>query len=157
ARELAKQEDLKRELEATARMLAENQQARELITGLAQAAKYLKQQFRSDLESQAARAQSVRGGQSSDGQGKGGKDSDARGRTLAANQPAISFSGAGRDVRASGKLNREGQGHYLFLETRPGTSPARVPYSSAYPQYRREAERFVDRSQIPANMKTMFQ
>src|SRR5262249_33948356 len=155
ARELAKHEDLKRELEATARMLAENQQARELITGLAEAAQDLRQKFRSDSESPDARGQSARGGQSPDVPGKGGKNSDTRGQTLAANQPAISFSGAGRDVRASGKLNREGQGHYLFLETRPGTSPARVPYSSAYPQYRREAERFVDRSQIPANMKNL--
>ena len=39
--------------------------------------------------------------------------------------------------------------------TPSGSAPARVPYSAAYPGYRRDAERSVQRSQIPPRMRAL--
>ncbi|HMG34724.1 MAG TPA: hypothetical protein VKM94_12360 [Blastocatellia bacterium] len=159
ARELAKHEGLKKEIEATARLLAENQQARELIAGLADTANQLKAQLRAGGEQQSIpdrnRLGPTTGALGAGAQGTGLEGSTDQARALSGNQQLRLTPGSGRDTRASGKLNPNGQGQYLFLQSRAGTQPARVPYSSAYPQYHREAERFVQRSQIPANMKTM--
>jgi hypothetical protein len=54
-----------------------------------------------------------------------------------------------------GKLQQGFGGEYLYLQTKAGVGAARTPYSSAYPQYRREAERSVQRSQVPPNLRSV--
>ncbi len=53
-------------------------------------------------------------------------------------------------------MQRKPGGEYLFLQAKPGAGAARTPYSSAYPQYRREAERSVERSQVPQHMRSVI-
>ena len=60
-----------------------------------------------------------------------------------------------KEAKASGNLQRGSNGEYLYLQTQAGAGAARAPYSTAYPQYRREAERSVERSQVPAHMRSM--
>jgi hypothetical protein len=61
----------------------------------------------------------------------------------------------GREEKLSGKPQRGAGGEYLYLQARPGTGASRSTYGSAYPQYRREAERSVERSQVPLRMRSV--
>jgi hypothetical protein len=61
----------------------------------------------------------------------------------------------GKESVVKGKLQQRPGGEYLFLQSRSDVGAARAPYSSAYPQYRREAERTVQRSQIPTHMRSV--
>jgi hypothetical protein len=63
--------------------------------------------------------------------------------------------GQGRESIVQGKLQQRSGGQYLYLQSRASAGSARVPYSSAYPQYRREAERSVQRSQVPPDMRSV--
>jgi hypothetical protein len=54
-----------------------------------------------------------------------------------------------------GKLQQGSRGEYLYLQSKAGTGAARAPYSAAYPQYRREAERSVQRTQVPPNLRSV--
>ena len=68
----------------------------------------------------------------------------------------MKLSAGGREVRPGGTIQRKPGGEYLFLQAKPGVGAARAPYSSAYPQYRREAERSVERSQVPQHMRSVI-
>lgn len=158
ARELMKNEQLMRELEAAARLLAENQQAKELVAGLARSL---------GAAEESARERAARnGGQQSgtDGQGAGrgragrdpSKQGAGRGPSLSqATNQSEDLTGRGRDVRVSGNPRRGSGGEYLYLPSKAGTGSARAPYSTAYPQYRREAERAVRRSQVPPHLRSV--
>jgi hypothetical protein len=156
ARELADQEKLKQELDAAARLLMENQQAKEMVAGLA---------------GQFARVRDEKR-QQDNGQpnGKSGlRDEETRARNQASRSNRANTGGApekfetadrrlagqGRESSLKGKLQQGFGGEYLYLQTKAGVGVARTPYSSAYPQYRREAERSVQRSQVPPNLRSV--
>lgn len=143
ARELMKNEQLKRELEATARMLAENRQVKEMVAGLAQ--KFDGRQ-RGEAKEQARNQSSGQG----EGTGKGSGD-----KNLEMNAPREQLKGQGKEQKLAGRMQKKPGGEYLFLQARPGAGAARAPYSSAYPQYRREAERAVERSRVPAHLRSL--
>ncbi|HXG93530.1 MAG TPA: hypothetical protein VNN73_14370 [Blastocatellia bacterium] len=149
ARELMKNEQLKRELEATARMLMQNQQAKQMVAGLAQQLAEIRDKMRGKQDSESI----------SEGDSRGGKNRGGREGTNSRDQPEPSESGRlteqGKEIRIDGKLQRKNGGEYLYLQTKPSEGAARAPYSSAYPQYRREAERSVQRSQIPPHMRSV--
>ncbi len=65
------------------------------------------------------------------------------------------MAGRGRDVKVSGAARRGSSGEYLYLPSQASTGSARAPYSTAYPQYRREAERAVRRSQVPPHLRSV--
>jgi hypothetical protein len=141
ARELMKNEQLKKELEATARMLAENRQVKEFVAGL-------KQKFGNDQPGES-RQQARNQGQG-DGTGKGTGD-----KKLEMGAPKEELKGQGKEKQLAAKMQKRPGGEYLFLQARPGAGAVRAPYSSAYPQYRREAERAVERSRVPAHLRSM--
>ncbi|HST24012.1 MAG TPA: hypothetical protein VLR90_23110, partial [Blastocatellia bacterium] len=68
---------------------------------------------------------------------------------------AIARTGQGRETKISGNVQRGNGGEYLYLKSKAGAGATRAPYSSAYPQYRREAERSVERSQVPPRMRSL--
>lgn len=158
ARELGNQEKLKQELEAAARLLSENQQAKEMVAGLA---------------GQFARMQDERR-QQGNGQRRGGKP-DMRGEETRAGDQASPgtrahanrapekletaadrwLAGQGRESSLKGKLQPGSGGEYLYLQSKAGVGAARAAYSSAYPRYRREAERSVQRSQVPPSLRSV--
>jgi hypothetical protein len=139
ARELMKNEQLKKELEAAARMLAENRQVKEMVAGLGQ-------KFDEGQKGEAS-ARNQSGGEGT-GKGKGDKK-------LEMSAPREELKGQGREKQLAGRMQKKPGGEYLFLQSRPGAGAVRAPYSSAYPQYRREAERAVERSRVPARMRSM--
>ncbi|HWP43859.1 MAG TPA: hypothetical protein VNO14_11520 [Blastocatellia bacterium] len=136
ARELLSQESIRKELEAAARLLAQNRQAREIAAGLAR-------QFGQGGRASGGRAERKSGGAAGGSPERQAERPEADSR----------ISGRGREDKLTGKLRKKDGGEYLFLQSRPDAGTARVPYSSAYPRYRREAERSVERSQIPPNMR----
>lgn len=144
ARELMKNEQLKKELEAAARMLAENRQVKELVAGLRQ--KFGDKQKPGEGKELARNQSSGQG----DGKGKGGGD-----KKLEMNAPGEQLKGQGKEKKLAGQMQKKPGGEYLFLQARPGAGAVRAPYSSAYPQYRREAERAVERSRVPAHLRSL--
>jgi hypothetical protein len=148
AREIMKNEKLRQELEAAARMLAENRKVREMVAGLAQ--KFQQNRPQNDdepLRGMQAGRESTGDGRSSN-KGKGSQ-------TLELGPRAEQLKGQGKEARLAGQMQKKPGGEYLYLQSKPGAGAARAPYSSAYPQYRREAERAVERSQVPAQMRSM--
>jgi hypothetical protein len=151
ARQLMNQEQLKRELEASARLMMQNQQAKEIVAGIKQSVEDLAKQFRG-REGNEQRGRS-RGAGDAAQDGKGGAGNNSR---LQLGRPdSQKLKGQGKESNASGNLQRGTGGEYLYLRSQAGTGAARAPYSSAYPQYRREAERSVERSQVPPHMRSM--
>ena len=158
ARELGNQEKLKQELEAAARLLAENRHAKEMVAGVAgqfarsQDEKQRPDNNRRDYGKSDIRDQNGRAGNAS----SPGRRSDggvvAPERLETAKQ---GLAGSGRKSSVTGKLQQRPGGEYLYLQSKAGDGAARAPYSSAYPRYRREAERSVQRSQVPASMRSM--
>ncbi len=143
ARELMKNEQLKRELEATVRMLAENRQVKEMVAGLQQK---FGDRPRGDAKEQARNQSNAEG----DGTGKGAGD-----KKLEMSVPREQLKGQGTEKKLAGRMQKKPGGEYLFLQARPGAGAVRAPYSSAYPQYRREAERAVERSRVPAHLRSL--
>jgi hypothetical protein len=158
ARELANNEELKREMEAAAKLILENQQTKQAVAGLAQQLAEQRDQFRgqrgkaldqTQLESDSAgRFKSVGGSGPISTQGTQGGRYE-RGRI------AERLNVQSKEERVSGKLQRGAGGEYLYLRAKPGAGASRATYSSAYPQYRREAERSVERSQVPLRMRSV--
>jgi hypothetical protein len=169
ARALGNQEQLKQELQAAARLMMENQQAKSMVAGMAQnLAKWGEQFDRRDRNATGNR-------QPNDGQPdqpqadkRGGrrvldaKDEQAGREIMRAaggltektggpRQP----TGQGRDARLSGNPQRGTGGEFLYLKSPAGRGASRAPYTSAYPQYRREAERSVERSQVPQRLRSV--
>ena len=153
ARELGGQEELKQELEAAGRLLSQNQRGKEIVAGLAE-------QFAGSQEEK-------RGGNQ-----RGDSRSDMRNGATGPGDPALRsnqtagpskkemaadgrLDGQGRQAALKGKLQQGSAGRYLFLQSKAGVGAARAPYSSVYPQYRREAERSVQRSQVPPNLRSV--
>jgi len=153
ARELSNQEEIKKELDAAARLLSENQQAKETVAGIAgQLARRGDNELRSDQIAANPNRQNKTDatGNSRSNQAIG----DARARQSNLNTDAR-FAGQGKESSIKGKLQQNPGGEYLYLQSRAGAGAARAPYSSAYPQYRREAERSVQRSQVPSNLRSV--
>jgi hypothetical protein len=158
ARELMNQESIRREVEAAARLLMQNREAREMAAGIARQLEQMEQrrpgpEARRPDNSGRRRpgGDSGTGDRSGDSRGGAGRGSpNGQSERLAADSR---ITGQGKEDKLSGKLQKKDGGEYLFLQTRPEVGASRVPYSSAYPRYRREAERSVERSQIPANMR----
>ena len=157
ARELGNQEKLKQELDAAARLLMENQQAKEMVAGLAgQFARVRDEKRRQDDGQPSGRS--------------GMRDEETRARNQDAPSNRANTGGApeksetaadrrfarqGRESSLKGKLQQGSGGEYLYLQTKAAVGAVRTPYSSAYPQYRREAERSVQRSQVPPNLRSV--
>jgi hypothetical protein len=158
ARELLNQENIRRELEAAARLLMQNREAREMVAGIA---RRLEQMESRATGPEGRRPDKAGRRQPGDNNGPGSQQGDARGgagRGSPDGQPERlseekKIAGRGKEDKLGGKLQKKDGGEYLFLQSRPDVGASRVPYSSAYPRYRREAERSVERSQIPANMR----
>lgn len=153
AKELSNQEEIKKELEAAGRLLNENRQAKETVAGIAgQLAR------RGDNE---LRRTQVAG--NLDRQNKIAATGNSRSNQTAGEIPNrqsnintdARLAGQGKESSIKGKLQQNPGGEYLYLQSRAGAGAARAPYSSAYPQYRREAERSVQRSQVPSNLRSV--
>ncbi|HKS39987.1 MAG TPA: hypothetical protein VJX74_05185 [Blastocatellia bacterium] len=168
ARALGNQEQLKRELEAAARLILQNQEAKAMVAGMAQKFAKLGEQFggRERGESRNRQQGNNQSGEpSGNGAAGGGKaDADARrgreftrmsGGLTERTDGAIARTGQGRETKISGNVQRGNGGEYLYLKSKAGAGATRAPYSSAYPQYRREAERSVERSQVPPRMRSV--
>ena len=157
ARELGNQEKLKQELEAAARLLSDNQQAKEMVAGIAGQFARMQDQRRQRDNNQRGDAKSdIRDEQSRARdqalQSNRGNSGGAPERRETADRR---LAGEGRESSLRGKLQQRSGGEYLYLQSKAGVGAARAPYSSAYPQYRREAERSVQRSQVPANLRSV--
>lgn len=153
ARQLMNQEQLKRELEAAARLMMQNQQAKEMVAGIKKKVEDIAKQFRGrEGDGPEGGPRGSGGDASPDGKGKARSDS-----RLQLGRPADGqkLKGQGKESKVGGNLQRGAEGEYLYLQTRAGAGAARAPYSSAYPQYRREAERSVQRSQVPPRMRSV--
>jgi len=74
---------------------------------------------------------------------------------MARNDATRRLEGQGKETQLGGKLTNKPGGEYIYSGAKPGAGALRVPYSSAYPQYRRQAERTVERSQVPSQMRSM--
>jgi hypothetical protein len=152
ARELGNQETIKKELEAAARLLNENQHAKETVAGIAGQIARAKESGRdAQVAGNVGRSRpDSTGGHSNSKQGLAAKPN------LEPNDnSAVRPTGQGRESVVKGKLQQRAGGEYLYLQSRAGAGAARAPYSSAYPQYRREAERTVQRSQVPTQMRSV--
>jgi hypothetical protein len=156
ARELGNQEKIKQELEAAARLLSQNQRGKEMVAGLAE-------QFAQSQEQSRRETQRGEGKSNMRAAATGARDpasrSDQTSGSAAFAKPETAaerqINRMGRQATMNGKLQQGSAGEYLFLQSRAGAGAARAPYSSVYPQYRREAERSVQRSQVPPNLRSV--
>jgi hypothetical protein len=170
ARALGNQEELKRELQASVRLMMENQQAKSTVAGMAQSfAKWGEQFERRDRNGSGNRQQPNDGKpEQQQGNNRGGrgvmdaKDEQAgrdimraAGGLTAKTDGPRQPTGQGRDARLSGNPQRGTGGEFLYLKSPAGRGASRAPYTSAYPQYRREAERSVERSQVPPRLRSV--
>jgi hypothetical protein len=160
ARELANNEQLKREMEAAAKLMMENQQTKQAVAGLAQELAQQRDQFRAQRGRSADQPQldpDLSAGLKSRGAGSGTTPSPSSrgGRYERGRAVADRLNAPGREAKVSGRLQRGAGGEYLYLQAKPGAGASRTAYSSAYPQYRREAERSVGRSQVPLRMRSV--
>jgi hypothetical protein len=157
ARELGNQENLKQEIDAAARLLMENQQAKEMVAGLAGQFARMRDEKRQQDNGQPSRKSVMR-----DEETRARNQASRSNRGNAGGSPEKlqtaadrRLAGEGRDSSVKGKLQQRSGGEYLYLQSKAGVGAARAPYSSAYPQYRREAERSVQRSQVPTNLRSL--
>jgi hypothetical protein len=154
ARELGNQENIKQELEAAARLLSQNQRGKEIVAGLAEQVAQSQEQSRREDQRGDGKSNMRRAA-------TGGRDQASRSNQtngLAGEAKAAvdgRLEAQGRQATLKGKLQQGAAGQYLFLQSRAGDGAARAPYSSVYPQYRREAERSVQRSQVPPNLRSV--
>jgi hypothetical protein len=168
ARALGNQEQLKQELEAAARLMMQNQEAKAMVAGMAQKFAKIGEQFggRERREIKNRQQENNPSGEPSGNEaakrGRGNADA-AREREFTRmsgglterTDGALARTGQGRETKLSGNLQRGNGGEYLYLKSKAGAGASRAPYSSAYPQYRREAERSVERSQVPPHMRSV--
>lgn len=164
ARALGNQEQLKQELEATARLIMQNQQAKAMIAGMAQKFAKMGEQFGGRERGENGGRQQGNNPSGDPAPGRGNGSADARrereftrmsGGLTERTDGAIARTGKGQETKLSGNVQRGNGGEYLYLQSKAGAGAARAPYSSAYPQYRREAERSVERSQVPPRMRSV--
>ena len=157
AREFGNQEKLKQELDAAARLLMENQQAKEMVAGLAGQFARVRDEKRQQDNGQPSGRSGMRYEETrSRNQSSGSNRANAGGAPEKLETAADRrLAGQGRESSLKGKLQQGSGGEYLYLQTKAGVGAARTPYSSAYAQYRREAERSVQRSQVPTNLRSV--
>jgi hypothetical protein len=157
ARELGNQEKLKEELDAAARLLMENQQAKEMVAGLAGQFARVRDETRQPATGRPSTKSGTREEETrARNKASGSNRAKAGGATeKLATAADRSLAGEGRDSSLKGKLQQGSGGEYLYLQTKAGVGASRAPYPSAYPQYRREAERSVQRSQVPTNLRSL--
>jgi hypothetical protein len=159
ARELGDQEKLKQELESAARLLRENQQAKEIVAGLAGEFARGRDQIKKQPHDEKAGRQQASELYSRSEQTGGGDRASRRGTAKSPDTFSTAgdrrLAGQGRESSLQGKLQQGSRGEYLYLQSKAGTGAARAPYSAAYPQYRREAERSVQRTQVPPNLRSV--
>lgn len=157
ARELMKQEDLRRELQSAARLLAENRQIKEIASGLAPQPRREQSQQGGGLaiEQRGEGFQSSGKGGQGDGRGTGKGVGNQSNKDLLALSPNQQLAARGKETKLNGNMQKRQGGEYLFLQSSPGVGAVRAPYSSAYPRYRREAERSVERSQVPTHLRSL--
>lgn len=145
ARQLMSQEKLRDELRAAARLLSENREAREMIAGLARRA--------GEIGRRMAPRTGERGGEKGEGQQAGEvrrsvevKQGDPRrlpsNSTAKEPKPRTTTAGTPKD-------------EFVYARPKAGEGVARVPYSAAYPSYRRQAERAVQRGQVPPHLRSL--
>ncbi|HEU4386946.1 MAG TPA: hypothetical protein VFV34_04050, partial [Blastocatellia bacterium] len=168
ARELANQEDLRRELQAAARLMTENREARDTIAGFAQQAAEIGERFEQSAGRSGAGRETDRGGFGKNGSRSGQPGSSGLSGTDAAGPSSqkINSTASARDdaradglaaARSGGLLRANEKEEKLYVKPTGGVVAARVPYSTAYPGYRREAERSVERTQVPARLRSLVQ
>jgi hypothetical protein len=170
ARELMSREEIRREIESAARLLMENREVKEMVAGFRELARSEPQdnqqngqpnnpganQNQPQTPGSDGESKSRMKGQPN-GRGEGQGEGPGRGRGPQERRgDEVKLSAEGREVRPGGTIQRKPGGEYLFLQAKPGAGAARAPYSSAYPQYRREAERSVERSQVPQHMRSVI-
>jgi hypothetical protein len=175
ARELMKDEKLQRELRAAAKLLWENRQVKDMVAGLTKTAAEIEADMRQQsgenpgnqppdgLLNQQSEPITLSGKASTKGQQKGStgqgtqqQGSGGQGTQTARVESERKLAGQGREAKIAGQMQNRQGGDYVYSGARPGTGAARIPYSSAYPQYRRQAERSVERSQVPKHMRSMI-
>ncbi|HET8677143.1 MAG TPA: hypothetical protein VFO63_15210 [Blastocatellia bacterium] len=170
ARELMSREEIRREIESAARLLMENREVKEMVAGFRELARSESRnnqqngqpnnpganQNQPQTPGSDGESKSRMNGQPN-GRGEGQGEGPGRGRGPQERRgDEVKLSAGGREVRPGGTIQRKPGGEYLFLQAKPGVGAARAPYSSAYPQYRREAERSVERSQVPQHMRSVI-
>ena len=147
----------------------ENQQAKSTVAGMAQSlAKWGEQFERRNPNAQGNRQPDgnnagPREGGPRAGRGTPNPEDERAGRDITRAAGGVSAkavgqrtpTGQGRESRLSGNLQRGAGGEFLYLKSPAGGGAARAPYTSAYPQYRREAERSVERSQVPPRLRSV--
>ena len=161
AKELMKNEKLMKELEAAAKLLAENQEVKKMVAGLQR----MGEEIARDWERKNGPVKDPSGGQikgSQNGQQAEGSNNRPgqspglrQGNQTASAESNRNLKGQGKESRLSGNMQQKPGGEYVFSGSKPGVGAVRVPYSTAYPQYRREAERTVERSQVPTHLRSM--
>jgi hypothetical protein len=172
ARQLLSQKEIRDELQAVGKLLMENRQAKETIAGFADTAREIAQEFQKRGLRPGGSPNSMQvpldpSGQAGIGTGSPpetglgeAQRSYGRGNRGAEAVKGIGRSGEmqGRSAPRSGLIDsktEKPEGEPVYGSSRPGAAPARVPYSSAYPGYRREAERTVQRSQVPPRLRVL--
>jgi membrane protein implicated in regulation of membrane protease activity len=157
ARELGKNEKLRQELQSAARLLMENQKAKEMVAGLAGELARARDDLNRNQHDESDRLQTGSNiGKDKTGTGERplrGVTPKSGDRSAAA--PDHGFAGQGKETSLQGKPQKGARGEYLYLQSKAGSGAARAPYSSAYPQYRREAERSVQRTQVPSSLRSV--
>jgi hypothetical protein len=175
ARDLMKDEKLQRELRAAAKLLWENRQVKDMVAGLTKTAAEIEADMgerggeKSDLrppdgllnqqsEPITFERKANTGGQQkgSTGQGTPQKGAAGQGTQMSRVESERKLAGQGKEAKISGQMQNRQGGDYVYSGAKPGTGAARIPYSSAYPQYRRQAEKSVERSQVPKHMRSMI-
>lgn len=174
ARELAKDEKLQRELRAAGKLLWENRQVKDMVAGLTKTGAEIEADMRqqrgenpgnqppNSLSRQQSEPIALSGKGNTTGQQKGStgqgmqQGSGGQGTQTARVETERKLAGQGREAKIAGQMQNRQGGDYVYSGARPGTGAARIPYSSAYPQYRRQAERSVERSQVPKQMRSMI-
>ncbi len=164
ARELQKNEQLKKELQAAAKLLLQNQQVKEMIAGFRKMGEEMARERGEDLKQkeqqlrnqqvEAQNEQITLNAKPENGK-SGATNQPGKGTQTARAEQMRKLDGQGKETRFGGKLQERPGGDFVFTNSKPGSGAVRVPYSNAYPQYRREAERSVERSRIPSQMRSM--
>ncbi|MBI3651153.1 MAG: hypothetical protein HY231_08920 [Acidobacteria bacterium] len=168
ARALMQDEKLQRELQAAAKLLMENRQVKDMVAGLTKTGAEIANDFRKqggeeigkvnpDASPMPSPSEPLKLGSNRKSNEKGQQNGQSlQGTNTARREAQRKLAGQGRAATISGQLQNRPGGDYVFSGVKPDAGAARVPYSTAYPQYRRQAERTVERSQVPTQMRSMI-
>jgi hypothetical protein len=169
ARALMQDEKLQRELRAAAKLLWENRQVKDMVAGLTKTGAEIEADLRKrdgedglkppqDLPQLNRQSEPLALNSKGKGNEKGQqqKGFSSQGTQTARAESERKLAGQGRAATISGQMQNKPGGDYVFSGVKPGAGSVKVPYSSAYPQYRRQAERTVERSQVPTQMRSMI-